>query len=182
MELHLLNQQIKDACHPGSNLINDRINGLMHLTDNTIGTVRRIATELRPPILDDLGLIAALEWQMGEFQRRACVSCKILSNIESVEVEDEAAITIFRIFQESLTNIMRHADANSVAVNLQEKDGKLILRIEDNGKGIAEENITGGKSLGLLGMRERARQIGGDLRIFKGPENGTTVLLTVPII
>jgi signal transduction histidine kinase len=102
--------------------------------------VRRIATELRPPILDDLGLIAALEWQLGEFQRRARVSCKISSNIENVELGDDFAITVFRIFQESLTNIMRHADAKSVKVDLTEKDNKLVLRIEDNGKGIAEEN------------------------------------------
>jgi signal transduction histidine kinase len=182
MELYILNRQIKDVCRPGSDLINDKVRDLLHLIDDTIGTVRRIATELRPPILDDLGLIAALEWHLQEFQRRACVSCKISSNIENVEVRDDISITIFRIFQESLTNIMRHADAKSVTVNLTEKDNKLILRIEDNGKGIAEENITGGKSLGVLGMRERARQIGGDLQIFKGPETGTTVLLTVPIV
>jgi signal transduction histidine kinase len=181
MELHLLNKQIKDNRHPKSDLINDRINGLMNLTDNTIGTVRRIATELRPPILDDLGLIAALEWQLGEFQRRACVSCNISSNIENIDIKDEFAITIFRIFQESLTNIMRHADAKSVRVDLRKKDSKLVLRIEDNGKGILEENIIKGKSLGILGMHERARQIGGDLQIFKGLETGTTVLLTVPL-
>lgn len=180
MELHMLSRQIKDGCHPDADSINDKVRDLMHSIDASIGTVRRIATELRPPILDDLGLIAALEWQLGEFQRRTCVSCKISSNIENVEVKDEFAITIFRIFQESLTNIMRHAEANSVKVNLTENDDKLILRIEDNGKGIVEENISGGKSLGLLGMRERARQIDGDFQIFKNPENGTTVLLTVP--
>ena len=182
MELHILNRQIRDGCHPGSDSINDKVKDLMHSIDGAIGTVRRIATELRPPILDDFGLIAALEWQLREFQRRARVSCKISSNIENVKLGDDFAITVFRIFQESLTNIMRHADAKSVKVNLTEKDNKLVLRIEDNGKGIAEENITGVKSLGLLGMRERARQIGGDFQVFKGPETGTTVLLTVPII
>ena len=181
MELHLLNRQITDACHPGSDLINDKVRDMMHSINNAIGTVRRIATELRPPILDDLGLIAALEWQLEEFQRRTCVSCNISSNIENIDIKDELTITIFRIFQESLTNIMRHADANSVRVDLKEKDSKLVLRIEDNGKGIPEENINTGKSLGILGMRERARQIGGDLQIFKGPEAGTTVLLTVPL-
>jgi signal transduction histidine kinase len=155
---------------------------MMHSINNAIGTVRRIATELRPPVLDDLGLIAALEWQLEEFQRRTCVSCNISSNIENIDIKDELTITIFRIFQESLTNIMRHADANSVTVDLKEKDSKLVLRIEDNGKGIPEENINTGKSLGILGMRERARQIGGDLQIFKGPEAGTTVLLTVPLV
>jgi signal transduction histidine kinase len=182
MELHLLNRQIKDSCHPGSDSINDSIADMMHLINNSIGTVRRIATELRPPILDDLGLIAALEWQLGEFQRRTSVSCNISSNIENINIKNEFAITIFRIFQESLTNIMRHAEANSVRVNLREKDSKLVLRIEDNGKGIPEENITTEKSLGILGMHERARQIGADLQIFKGPEAGTTVLLTVPLV
>jgi signal transduction histidine kinase len=182
MELHMLNRQIKDGCHPSSDSINDKIKDLMHLIDGTVGTVRRIATELRPPILDDLGLIAALEWQLGEFQRRACVSCNISSNIENIQVGDEFSITVFRIFQESLTNIMRHAGANTVTVNLTKKDNILILRIEDNGKGIAVENISTGKSLGILGMRERARQIGGELQIFKGAETGTTVLLTVPFV
>ncbi len=182
MELHLLNRQIKDGCHLGSDSINDKVTDMMHSINNAIGTVRRIATELRPPILDDLGLIAALEWQLGEFQRRTSVYCNISSNIENIDIKDEFAITTFRIFQESLTNIMRHADANFVRVNLREKDSKLVLRIEDNGKGISEESITTGKSLGILGMRERARQIGADLQIFKGPEGGTTVLLTVPLV
>jgi signal transduction histidine kinase len=181
MELHMLNRQIQDGCHPGSDSINDRIKDLMRLTDNTIGTVRRIATELRPPILDDLGLIAAIEWQLEQFKRRSCLSCQISSNIENLEVKDEFAITVFRIFQESLTNIMRHANADTVTVSLTEKDDNLILRIEDNGDGIKEENIPITKSLGILGMRERARQIGGELRIFKGEEAGTTVLLTVPM-
>jgi signal transduction histidine kinase len=181
MEIHLLNRQIKDSCHPGTESINGKIKDLLHLIDSTIGTVRRIATELRPPILDDLGLLAAIEWQLEEFGRRTNVSCDISSNIESIEAGDEFSITIFRIFQESLTNIMRHADARSVKVNLKQTDNKLILRIEDDGKGIARENITGGKSLGILGMRERARQIGGEIQFFPGAESGTTVLLTAPI-
>lgn len=180
MGVHLLNRQIKDSCHPGADSLDSKIKDLMDLIDNTIGTVRRIATELRPPILDDLGLVAALEWQLGEFQRRAFISCKITSSIENIELRDDVAITIFRIFQESLTNIMRHADANSITVNLEEKNGELVLRVEDNGKGI-EDETSGGKSLGLLGMRERARQIGGQLKVFKTGERGTTILLTAPL-
>lgn len=181
MEIHSLNRQIKESFLPESVAINHKVSDLLQTIDGTIASVRRIATELRPPILDDLGLIAAIEWQLEEFQRRTNVYCTISSNIEDVEAKNEFDITVFRIFQESLTNIMRHAEASSVKVDLKEKNHKLILRIEDDGKGI-ENQDSNTKSLGILGMRERARQVGGELEIFKGAEKGTTVLLTAPII
>lgn len=181
MEIHLLNRQIKDSCHPGADSIEKQIKDLLQQTDDTILTVRRIATELRPPILDDLGLAAAIEWQSQEFARRTEISCVFSSNAENIELGSEFSTAVFRIFQESLTNVVRHAEANTIEVNLKKLDQKLILRVEDDGRGIQSDDINGNRSLGILGMRERARLIGGDLEIFNGTGNGTVILLTAPI-
>lgn len=181
MEIHMLNRQIKDSCHPSADSINDKIKDLLHLADSTILTVRRIATELRPPILDDLGLVAAIEWQSQEFERRTEIPCVLSTNVENIELDSAFATAVFRIFQETLTNIMRHAQANTVAVNLKKLDQKLVLRVEDDGKGIKTDNADGKRSLGILGMHERARLIGGELEVFNGSDNGTVILLTAPI-
>lgn len=181
MEIHLLNRQIKDSCHPAADSINVLIKDLLRQTDDTILTVRRIATELRPPILDDLGLVAAVEWQAQEFARRTEISCVFSSNIENIELDSEFSTAVFRIFQETLTNIIRHAEANTIEVNLKKLNQKLILRVEDDGKGIQLDDTNANHSLGILGMRERARLIGGDLEIFNGAENGTVILLTAPV-
>ena len=181
MEIHLLNRQIQDSCYPGADSINDRIKDLLRQTDNTIVTVRRIATELRPPILDDLGLVAAIEWQAQEFSRRTGISCVLSSNIENIELNSEFSTAVFRIFQETLTNIIRHAEANTIVINLKKLDQKLILRVEDDGKGIQIDDTNGNNSLGILGMRERAKLIGGDLEVFNGTDNGAVILLTAPI-
>lgn len=181
MELHLLSRQIKDGSQVKSDSADEKIKDLLQLTDKTIQTVRRIATELRPAVLDDLGLVAAIEWQVKEFERRTGIPCKFSSNTENIEIDGQFSISVFRILQESLTNIMRHSGANSVAVELKKTDQELVLRVEDNGKGIKLETVSSGSSLGIFGMRERARLIGGKLRIFKGTETGTTVLLTVTL-
>lgn len=182
MELHLLSRQIKDGGKKvESDSTDEKIKDLLQLTDKTIQTVRRIATDLRPSVLDDLGLVAAIEWQVKEFERRTGIPCKFSSNTENIEVDGQFSISVFRILQESLTNIMRHSGANSVAVELKKTDRELVLRVEDNGKGIELETVSSGSSLGIFGMRERARLIGGELRIVKGEENGTTVLLTVSL-
>lgn len=179
MEIHTLKKQLEAAgCAAETN---EKLKDLLGSIDGTIQCVRRIATELRPPILDDLGLAAAIEWQAREFERRAGIPCVLSTNADSVEFGSEFSIAVFRIFQETLTNITRHADAETIAVNLKKLDRKLILRVEDDGKGI-EKNANGENvSLGIFGMRERARLIGGELEVFKGEPNGTVVLLTAPI-
>lgn len=181
MEIHSVNRQIKDSHYPAAAALGDRIKDLLELTDDAVQTVRRIATELRPPILDDLGLAAAIEWQAQEFARRTDISCVVSTNVESVEFDSEFAIAIFRIFQETLTNIIRHAEAKTITVNLKKLESKLVLRVEDDGKGIQNNHSNGNGSLGVLGMRERARLIGGELEIFNGKENGTVILLTAPL-
>ena len=182
MDMHLLNQQIKTSgLECDSDETSSKMTDLMALVDQTILNVRRIATELRPPILDDLGLVAAIEWQTQEFQRRSGITCVLSTNVESVELDTEFSTAVFRIFQEALTNITRHAEAHTINVELKTQDNTLTLRVEDDGKGIEAKTLDNISSLGLLGMHERARLIGGQLQIFNGDENGTIVLLTASI-
>jgi signal transduction histidine kinase len=149
--------------------------------DETIQTVRRIATELRPGILDSLGLVAAIEWQANEFQTRTGVPCIVTSLVADTPWEHDFTTVFFRIFQETLTNIMRHAKATRVDVQLKQELGHLVLIVKDNGRGISEEEIAGTRSLGLVGMRERAMLIGGDISLHGRPGQGTTVTLRVPL-
>jgi len=148
--------------------------------DETIQKVRQIATELRPSMLDDLGLAAAIEWQAGEFQRRTEIKCKIISLQEDVVLSPEKSTAVFRIYQEILTNIARHAQATSVEIRMEQPDGELILRVSDNGQGIKESEMAGTKSLGLLGMRERALIFGGQIEITGAEGRGTTVTVSLP--
>jgi signal transduction histidine kinase len=149
--------------------------------DETIQTVRRIATELRPGILDSLGLVAAIEWQANEFQTRSGIPCLVNSTVADTQWNPDFTTVFFRIFQETLTNIMRHAHATRVEVQLREDAGHLVLMVQDNGRGISEDEIAGSRSLGLLGMRERAMLIGGELNLQGRPGRGTTVTLRVPL-
>lgn len=159
----------------------EKIDFLRSSVDGTAGRVRRLCTELRPPILDDLGLPAAIEWQAREFQSRTNIPCEILANIEELELAGPAAVAIFRIFQEILTNVARHAQATRVTVEVKSEDGTLLLKVTDNGRGISPERINGGGSLGLVGMRERALLLGGVLHLHGVPGKGTTVTVSVPL-
>jgi len=148
--------------------------------DSTIQTVRRISTELRPGILDDLGLVPALEWQAAEFQKRNGIKCEVISEVAEPILEEELNTAFFRIFQESLTNVVRHANARRVDVRLWEQDGNLLMEIRDDGRGISESDWTNTRSIGVLGMRERASLLGGELTITGVPEQGTTVRVRIP--
>ena len=145
-----------------------------------IRTVRKIATDLRPGILDELGVAAALEWMAKDFQNRTGIGCKVA--IQGVDrISDTARATaIFRIVQEALTNVMRHAAASLVNVSLKKKDHTLIVEVRDNGIGIAEGRIMGSKSFGLIGIRERVRLLGGKAVIQGKPGQGTLVSVIIP--
>lgn len=183
MDIHWLKRQINlPDKNISTEIITEKLNELSNLVDTTITSVRRIATELRPSILDDFGLVAAIEWQAREFERKTNIPCTVLSNMEDFNLSTEIATAVFRIFQESLTNIARHAKAASVRVSLQAIDGQVLMRIEDSGKGINLGKIKNTNSLGLLGMKERSRLIGGTLNIFKGYSGGTVVELIFPLV
>jgi signal transduction histidine kinase len=152
----------------------------LKLLDDTIQSVQRISTDLRPGILDDLGLGAALEWAAEEFETRTGTRCRISMPDEDINVDPDRATALFRIFQEILTNVARHAKATQVNVWLAKENGNLALEVHDNGLGISEEQLSAGKSLGILGMRERARLLGGELIIQGVHGAGTTVRARIP--
>ncbi|MHC9543112.1 MAG: PAS domain S-box protein [Vulcanimicrobiota bacterium] len=150
--------------------------------NSAIDTVHTIITRLRPVILDDFGLMAALIWLVGEFQSHSGISCDFSFSSEEIVLPDECSTALFRICQESLTNVARHSDATGVKVTLRESDDNVILAIEDNGKGITEISSSRLSSLGLLGMRERAFALGGRVTFESGEGNGTKVEATFPLI
>jgi signal transduction histidine kinase len=153
---------------------------ILKLVDDTIQAVRRISTELRPGILDDLGLVATIEWAGEEFEARTGTTCRLDLPFEDLVVDQDQATAIFRILQETLTNVARHADAKNVEVRLAKQNSRLTLEVHDDGRGIPEDRLSRNESLGILGMRERAMLIGGDLAITGAPGRGTTVRVTIP--
>ncbi len=161
-------------------IVNEKISDALKIIDLTIQSVRRIATELRPSILDDLGLIAALEWQCEEFQNRFNINASFFSNVSFVEIEKDTATALFRIYQESLTNVLRHSGANKTTTSLNVEHGSLKLQISDNGIGFDLDKIKVKKTLGILGMRERANMINADYSISSN-NTGTTILVIVPL-
>jgi signal transduction histidine kinase len=159
----------------------DKTRELSAHIDSTIQMVRRISSELRPGVLDHLGLVAALEWQANEFQNRTGIKCDVQASIRDPQLETELNTTLFRIFQETLTNVIRHAGATQVQVHLKEAEGRINLEVEDNGRGIARAEINNSKSMGLLGMRERAALLGGTFHIGRIPRGvGTQVRVSIP--
>jgi len=163
-------------------LMLEKTKSMYELVDTAIQTVKRISAELRPGILDDLGLAAALEWQAGEFERLTEIKCEFSSNPKDIVLEQDRSTAIFRIFQETLTNVVRHANATKVKASLKEEASKIVLRIRDNGKGIEKKQISDPKAFGLIGMRERARFWGGEVKISGTPGKGTTVVVSIPLI
>src|SRR3990172_951262 len=154
---------------------------LVKLADTGIETVRRISMELRPEILDHLGLISAIQWYMSEFQKRARIRCKLLLSDEDIHVNKNRAIAAFRILQEAMTNVARHSGATKVTVEVRKENNTIIMKIEDNGKGINEEKINDPFSFGLLGMQERTLYLGGELKISGTPNKWTRVMAIIPI-
>jgi len=159
----------------------EKLKELPARVDTIIATVRKIATELRPPVLDDLGLQAAIEWQIQEFEKRTGISCRFHSGLKHLDLDQERATAVFRIFQETLTNIVRHAQATQVNIYLREESDKLILEVQDNGRGMTGRELSGTRSLGLLGMRERATVLDGEVNIIGRQGKGTTVGVRIPI-
>ena len=159
--------------------VRERLAGTVELINDGIRSVRRICTGLRPGVLDDLGLAAAIEWQANEFASRTGIPCQVSATSGDLHLDGEQATAFFRIFQECLTNVSRHAKARSVRVSLHMEGGNLLMVVRDDGKGFRESEASG--SLGILGMKERAQVCGGDLQISSSPGNGTTVTLCVPI-
>lgn len=158
-----------------------KIAGLEQLITGAIRTIQRIATELRPSILDELGLAEAIEWQATEFQKRTGIACTPDILLLEKNYSSSVATSVFRIFQEALTNVMRHSGATRVSVSLEERNRRLVLTIADNGRGISAEQVRESHSLGITGMRERAYALGGRVRFCRSPQQGTVVVARIPV-
>ncbi len=172
---------LRDEPPKGKKSLLENTESMLTLTDRTIETVRRISAELRPKFLDDLGLAAAMKWQAEEFQNRTGIECTVTVGSDDMVLDKELSTAVFRIFQEGLTNVARHANASRVEVSFRQKGSKLEMKVADNGRGIPEEQISASKSFGIMGMRERVRSLGGEFKV-KGVKNkGTTVRVVIPI-
>ena len=162
--------------------VQDRLRRSIEMIGDGAKSVRDICNGLRPGVLDDLGLSAAIEWQANEFASRTGIDCEVILQSSDLHADSGISTTIFRIFQECLTNVMRHAQAKSVRVTLRGEDGNLVLMVQDDGVGFPESSVSNTMgSLGLLGMKERAQACGGDVIITSSPGNGTTVTIRVPV-
>ena len=179
MRIHLLKTQ--SIPHEASDrALSKGFEDLMQITDETISTVRRIASELRPSILDDFGLVPAIEWQTQEFSRKTSIPCKFSTNCEDIDLGHERNTAMYRIVQEALTNVARHAKASKVTVGLDVMNNGASVYIQDDGVGMEERNRRG-ISFGIIGMQERSRMIGGELEIRSEPSNGTEINLRFPL-
>jgi len=177
MDISWLNRKVNSQ----DEAVKEKMKDAIALIDKTVITVRRIATQLRPSILDDLGLIAAMEWQSEEFEKRSEIKSIFSSNVSQLKINTDVATAVFRIFQESLTNVLRHSQATEVISFFRLENNIITLFIEDNGIGFKENEIKNKKTLGLLGMKERIQLINGKYEINGNSGKGTSVIITVPL-
>ena len=177
MDLFFLRKRLPEA---QESLI-QKITEMITLIDTSISNVKRISSQLRPGLLDDLGLVPAIQWQVGDFEQRTGIKCKLATNAEDIAIDRDISTAFFRILQEALTNVARHANATKVNICLRRKADNLELKIIDNGKGITKKQIQDPKSFGLMGMRERIEYLGGEFKITGIRGKGTTLVSIVPL-
>jgi signal transduction histidine kinase len=160
--------------------LSEKSGSMLELLNRTIASVKRICTELRPSVMDDLGLSAAIEWLAEDFQERTDIQVEVQTDPPDIFADEAVSIAIFRITQEALTNVARHAGARQVKISLEWEESELILRVHDNGRGIQQEELDKSGSFGLLGIQERVSILGGRLSIQGDPETGTQLHVRLP--
>ncbi len=180
MEIAYFAKKIKKERFSNPDDLLEKSNSMLDLIDEMINNVRKISAELRPNVLDYLGLIPAIEWQMEEIQKLTEINCELKLNVVKIDLGIQINSSIFRIVQEAFTNIIRHAQATKVLVNINENDDHFELQIYDNGVGIKEADISNIKSLGVIGMRERTLQFNGKLTLENTLKGGTLLTLIIP--
>jgi signal transduction histidine kinase len=178
LELNYLEEEIEPKSR--NKQLQESINSMSNLIDNTIQSVQQISTELRPQILDFFGLGEVILWQIKDYQSRTKFHFDSSGIENEILLDQDRSITLFRVFQETLTNIFRHAKASNITIQLFQKNSHTVLKVRDNGIGIPAEKIKSPKSLGLLGMRERLLAWNGTVDIESEPGNGTTVTVQIP--
>ncbi len=162
----------------------DHVESMTQLIDNAVGVTRRVISDLHPTIIDDLGLVAALEWQGGQFHKRTGIACEVICADDSDDerkLDKAPAINLFRIFQEALTNVAQHSGATRVDVEFQQSDDEIVLSISDNGRGLPKEHVIAQTSYGMRGMRERVAQLDGQIKFDSPPGGGLRVTVILPI-
>ncbi len=175
MDVHWISQRVA-----AESVLTEKTRSMSDLIDTTVHAVRRISSELRPKLLDDLGLSAAIEWQAREFEQRSGVDCDVRSEPDDIVLDPARSTALFRVFQETLTNVARHADARRIDVLLRKDAGGVELVVVDDGAGITSKQASSASSLGIVGMRERVYSLGGTFEIGGQPGLGTTVRVTIP--
>lgn len=172
---------VKERTPAGQELLMSKLEAMRVMLDGTVAATRRISADLRPLMLDDLGLIPAAEWLVQNFAQRTGIHCDFGFDPPGLELQDPHATAIFRILQESLTNIARHAQASLVNVTLDANDGEIMLRVRDNGRGFASDDPRKPNSFGLVGLRERAYLLDGEVRVDTAPGKGTLIEVRIPL-
>lgn len=176
MDLHWLDNRLAGE----EKLLSEKTKSMSDLVEATVQSVKRISSELRPSLLDDFGLSAAMEWQTEDFENRTGIQCEMVSDPEDIVLDKNCSIAVFRIFQETLTNIARHSKARKVRINLEKTANMVVLEVHDDGIGITEDRMRDPKSFGLVGMRERAYVLGGHFSVSGNTGNGTTMKVSIP--
>jgi signal transduction histidine kinase len=166
---------------PDADELRRRVADASELVDATIATVQKLAAELRPGVLDKLGLGPALQYEARRFQENTGIACETLLSAKPPELSPDKVTALFRIFQECLTNVVRHAHATQVTADLLVEETDVVLRVQDNGQGIQDADLANPHSLGLAGMRERAAHLGGQVLIQRRAEGGTIVAARIPL-
>jgi len=167
--------------HEDQRLLVEKAEAMSGLIVNTVKMVQRISSELRPVMLDELGLADAMEWQAKEFQQRSGISCDFAVELASKSIDRGISTALYRIFQETLTNVLRHSGATRIEGSLTEKKERITFMVRDNGRGITREQINDPFSIGLIGMHERTRILGGKARIRGIDQKGTAIVVQIPI-
>jgi len=161
--------------------LTEKAESTLALIDQTIQSVRRIASGLRPAVPDEAGLVAAVEWQVRDFRKRTGIRCKLVVAEQLPELDQDQATALLRVCQELLTNVARHAEASRAEITMRAERGIVSLSVEDNGKGVGQVALDGPKSLGFLGMRERVRPLGGKIEVDPARAKGTKVTVSLPL-
>jgi PAS domain S-box-containing protein len=181
IDLHWLGHQTLGSEQARPDEVRDKIGNMVRLVDDTISRVRRISSELRPPVLDKLGLVAAVEWEAEDFARRTRIRTRVSSGVEHVGLDRGRSTSVYRILQEALTNVATHAAASDVRITVTVEGTHLRIAVSDDGRGTAAEETDGGRALGILGMRERASLLGGTVAVRRGRRRGTVVTIGIPL-
>lgn len=172
---------MKKQLHGDSTPLVEKIDSMSKITSAAIRSIKKLSADLRPAILDDFGLHAAIEWQAEEFERRTGTRCELEMDVGDVAFDEEISTAIFRILQETLTNVIRHARAEKVSLQLKADSGELVFQVRDNGKGISRQEINAPRSYGLMGIRERVYALGGTVEFSGSPGEGTMVCVRIPL-